>query len=52
MTPARRLLGYLFRYRGRYAAGAVCLVLATCVSLGIPWTVKNAIDALARGEPA
>jgi ATP-binding cassette, subfamily B, multidrug efflux pump len=52
MTPARRLLGYLFRYRGRYAAGAVCLVLATGVSLGIPWTVKNAIDALARGEAA
>ncbi|MBI2524773.1 MAG: ABC transporter ATP-binding protein [Candidatus Rokubacteria bacterium] len=46
MSPARRLLRYLRRYRLRYACGAVCLLLATVFSLGIPWTVKAAVDAL------
>jgi ATP-binding cassette, subfamily B, multidrug efflux pump len=36
------------RYRGRYLAGAICLIAATLFSLSIPWTVKHAIDALAR----
>ncbi len=53
MSPARRLLSYLLRYRARYAAGAVCLALATVFSLGIPWTVKLAVDAMQAGrEPA
>ncbi len=49
MSPFRRLLRYLLRYRLRYAAGAACLVGATAFSLGIPWTVKNAVDALTQG---
>ncbi len=48
MSPARRLWPYLYRYRSRYAVGVVCLVVGTCVALGIPWTIKNAIDALDR----
>lgn len=51
MSTAHRLLSYLLRYRWRYAAGAGCLVLATGFSLGIPWTVKLAVDALGRGAP-
>jgi ATP-binding cassette subfamily B protein len=40
-------------YRVRYAAGAACLALATSLSLTIPWTVKQAIDALqTRGRAA
>jgi len=50
VSPVRRLLRYLLRYRLRYAAGAACLVGATAFSLGIPWTVKSAVDALGRGE--
>ena len=46
MSPARRLWAYLQRYRGRYAVGVLCLIAATGVSLCIPWTIKNAIDAL------
>ena len=48
MSPSRRLLGYLYRYRLRYAAGIACLVLAAAFSLSIPWTVKSAVDALER----
>jgi len=54
MSPLRRLLAYLSRYRRRYAAGIACLVLAAACSLSIPWTVKSAVDALERqgGEAA
>jgi ATP-binding cassette subfamily B multidrug efflux pump len=48
VSPSRRLLGYLYRYRLRYAAGIACLLLAAAFSLGIPWTVKAAVDALGR----
>jgi ATP-binding cassette subfamily B multidrug efflux pump len=48
VSPFRRLLGYLDRYRWRYAAGLGCLILAAACSLGIPWTVKGAVDALDR----
>jgi ATP-binding cassette, subfamily B, multidrug efflux pump len=48
VSPSRRLLSYLARYRRRYAAGVGCLVLAAALSLGIPWTVKSAVDALGR----
>jgi ATP-binding cassette subfamily B protein len=37
---------YLARYRARYLAGASCLLAATLLSLGIPWTVRRAIEAL------
>jgi ATP-binding cassette subfamily B multidrug efflux pump len=44
--PARAVARYLARYRRRYGAGVLCLGAATLMSLGIPWTVKRAIEAL------
>lgn len=52
MSPARRLLRYILRYRVRYAAGVLCLVLATSFSLAIPWTIKAAVETLERGAGA
>jgi ATP-binding cassette subfamily B protein len=48
VSPLRRLLPYLDRYRLRYLGGALCILLATTFSLSIPWTVKTAVDALER----
>src|SRR3989442_4295894 len=49
LTPAAHAVARAaLRYRARYATGAFCLVAATGFSLAIPWTVKHAIDALAR----
>ena len=50
MSPTRRLWTYFVVYRWRYAFGVVCLVAATGLSLGIPWTVKLAIDGLGRAQ--
>ena len=52
MSALRRLLPYLDRYRARYLGGAACLVVATAMALGIPWTVKSAVDALERDGTA
>jgi len=52
MSPARRLWAYLGRYRSRYAVGILCLIAATGITLCIPWTLKNAIDALGHGGGA
>ena len=52
MSSLRRLLPYLVRYRLRYLGGAAFLVLATALSLGIPWTVKSAVDTLERDGAA
>jgi ATP-binding cassette, subfamily B, multidrug efflux pump len=49
MSPVRRFLRYLRPYRARYAGGLACLLLATGFSLAIPWTVKEAVDALTAG---
>src|SRR5262249_41767882 len=47
LTSAPRAVGrYLARYRVRYVLGAGCLFVATLASLGIPSTVKRAIEAL------
>ncbi|HKZ08642.1 MAG TPA: ABC transporter ATP-binding protein [Methylomirabilota bacterium] len=48
MSPVRRFLRYLRPYRARYLAGLACLLLATTFSLAIPWTLKEAVDALGR----
>jgi ATP-binding cassette subfamily B protein len=42
----RLLLSYLARYRVRYVLGFVLLLLSSVFSLAIPWTLKNAIEAL------
>jgi ATP-binding cassette, subfamily B, multidrug efflux pump len=52
VSALRRLLPYLGRYRLRYLGGAACILLATGLSLGIPWTVKSAVDALERDGAA
>ena len=52
MSSFRRLLPYLLRYRLRYLGGAGCLLLATLLSISIPWTVKRAVDALERDGAA
>ena len=44
------MLGYVARHRARYVTGVACLLMATLLSLAIPWTVQHAIDDLqARG---
>jgi ATP-binding cassette subfamily B protein len=52
MSPLRRLLGYLYRYRFRYAIGAGFLLIGAGLSLSIPWTVKSAVDSLGRDGSA
>lgn len=47
-TAVSKLYPYLFRYRHRFAIGAVFLVLATAINLLAPWVLKLAIDALAN----
>ena len=49
LPPARRLLGYLARYRRQYLVGLACGVAATAISLAGPWVLKLAIDDLLRG---
>ena len=46
---ARRLLPYVARYRARFAAGSVFLVLATAIQLVSPWVLKLAVDDLTAG---
>ena len=46
---AWRLLPYVARYRARFAAGSVFLLLATAIQLVSPWVLKLAIDDLTAG---
>jgi ATP-binding cassette subfamily B protein len=49
MSPVRRLLGYMARYRLAFVLGFICVVLTTAISLAGPWVLKYAIDDLAAG---
>jgi ATP-binding cassette subfamily B protein len=49
MTPGRRLLGYVARYRQSFLVGFACVVTTTAISLAAPWVLKYAIDDLDRG---
>ncbi len=49
MSPAHRLLGYLFRYRRAFVLGFLCIVATTTISLMSPWILKYAIDDLSAG---
>jgi ATP-binding cassette subfamily B protein len=51
MRAMARLLGYLRRYRWRYAAGGACLLVTATLAMAIPYLLKRAIDA-ARAEAA
>src|SRR5207248_780175 len=46
--PLHAVVRYAARYRTRYLAGYACLVAGTGFSLAIPWTIKQAIEALER----
>ena len=52
MTPARRLLAYLLRYRREFAAGLFCVVGTAVIGLASPWVLKLAIDDLTQGVNA
>ena len=49
MSPYRRLLAYVVRYRRAFLAGLVCVVGTASVGLSAPWVLKLAIDDLTRG---
>ena len=48
MSPFRRLLGYVFRYRQAFAVGLVCVIGAQAVALAAPMVLRYAIDDLTR----
>ncbi len=52
MSPSRRLLRYLARYRTPFLLGFVCVVITNAISLTGPWVLKYAIDDLAAGATA
>jgi ATP-binding cassette subfamily B protein len=52
MTPTRRLLAYVGRYRTAFALGSLCIVATTAISLAGPWVLKYAIDDLTGGVTA
>ncbi len=49
MSPRRRLIQYLRRYRRAFVSGFICVVLATAIATGGPWVLKYAIDDLSQG---
>jgi len=49
MSPRRRLIQYLERYRRAFISGFICVVLATAITTGGPWVLKYAIDDLSQG---
>jgi len=48
MSPSRRLLAYVARYRGAFLTGSVCIVATTAITLAGPWVLKYAIDDLTK----
>ena len=52
MSPGRRLLGYVLRYRRAFLVGLACVVVTAAVGLAGPWVLKLAIDDLTRGVDA
>ena len=49
MSPARRLLGQMARYRRSFLIGFCCVVITSSIALAGPWVLKYAIDDLAGG---
>jgi ATP-binding cassette subfamily B protein len=52
MSPGRRLLGYVLRYRRAFFLGFLCVIATATVSLVAPWVLKYAVDDLAAGVDA
>ena len=49
MSPGRRLLGYILRYRRSFLLGFICVIATAAVGLLAPWVLKHAIDDLEGG---
>ena len=49
MSPGRRLLAYVDRYRRTFVLGLLCVVVTTALQLGNPWIIKYAVDDLNAG---
>jgi ATP-binding cassette, subfamily B, multidrug efflux pump len=49
VTPVRRLLGYVLRYRRDFLLGLLCVLVTTAVTLVAPRVLGYAIDDLTRG---
>ena len=52
MSPARRLIAYMRRYRRSFLIGFACVVTGSAISLAGPWVLKYAIDDLDSGVTA
>ena len=49
MSPFRRLLSYVLKYRRAFLVGLVCVVITQAVALASPMVLRYAIDDLTRG---
>ena len=49
MSPVRRLLSYVLRYRKDFLLGLLCVVVATAIMLVSPIVLQYAVDDLTRG---
>jgi ATP-binding cassette subfamily B protein len=49
MSPSRRLLRYMLKYRRAFAVGFACVIVTAGVGLSGPWVLKYAIDDLGQG---
>jgi ATP-binding cassette subfamily B multidrug efflux pump len=49
VSPFRRLLGYVVRYRAAFLAGLASVVVTTSIALVAPMVLRYAIDDLTRG---
>ena len=49
MSPLRRLLGYVLRYRRELLARPAAVVMTSAITLAAPLVLRYAIDDLTRG---
>src|SRR5687767_6263411 len=49
MSPSRRLIAYMWRYRRSFFTGFAAVIASTTIALAGPWVLKHAIDDLNRG---
>src|SRR6187549_800354 len=47
----RKLIPYLWEYKGRVILAMLCLVGAKLANVGVPIVLKNIVDALTTGQP-
>src|SRR4051794_6768775 len=49
ISPTRRLLAYMVRYRRDFLLGLACVILTTAITLTSPVVLRYAVDDLTRG---